>query len=153
MGTTHELHDTSPHTGLKLVYQDGQRLGKAREGSRTLRELPPELVHEIRTYAEDLKFRFRDELADRAFAAKVGRLFTRIVLPKRRPPGRPQSPEINAAMKLLDEGVPWSQVPWKVLTGFDQMSQPEKRVASEQLRRAIGMRRKRVEVTNRKQVS
>jgi hypothetical protein len=152
MGTTYELHNTSRQPGARLFQAESRRPRRLRDGGNvTAGGLNPDLVRQIRTLCEQLKSQFGDELRERALVMKASRVFVRSLLPRRRGPGRPQSAAITAALELLNQGIPWQQVPWKVIPGFEEMSRPEQTFKREHLRRGIRMRRKRSGVTNQKQ--
>jgi hypothetical protein len=149
MGTTHEIHITSRQPGPRLV-RLAPRGGQ--DGSTRTKRLNPELVRKLRMLSDQLKGEFT-ELLDVALAAKAGRLFTRLLLPARQPPGRPGSPVVIAARDLLAQDIPWRQIPWRVIPGFANMTRPEQSFAREGLRRALYMRLKRGTVTNSQRVS
>jgi len=144
MGTTHELNDTSPQGGLRLVQRP--RTSSLQE------ELGSELVARLRACADELKTAF-PELSTKAVATDAVRLFSRALLPKARASGRPRSGIIDNACELLGSGVPWRHVPWQVLPGFARMSPHDQSDARENLRRAIYMRERRKAVTNQEQAS
>jgi hypothetical protein len=129
MGTTHEFHNTPDPTEP---------------------ELSPGLRETVSAYALVLKAQFGTELQSPQAAAKVGRLFAKLVSPQTRRCGRPRSVPVTAAIQLADQGVPRAQIPWKVIPDFGKLSHPEQSCAREQLRRAMYMRRKREGVTKSK---
>lgn len=149
---THELHNTSPQAGMRLVKRrcpckpgDGAAAAKP--------NLSPELLRCLRACAEGLIVQFPEELGQPALSTLAGQFFARLVRPKVRPAGRRRSPAVDSACELLKQGVPWRQVPWKVLPGFAEMSRSEQSFERDRLRRAIYMRQKRAPVTNQKLVS
>ena len=129
MGTTHEFHNTSDPVEPEL--------------SLGLRE-------RIRGCCSELKGQFATELLNPRTAARVARLFAKLISPPTRQCGRPRSAPVTSAIELVEQGVPRAQIPWKVIPGFAKLSRREQSFAREQLRRAMYMRRKREVVTKSK---
>ena len=62
---------------------------------------------------------------------------------KPKKPGRPRSPEIDRAVTLLDQEIPWSQVPRLITADFAQWDTDKQRIYRERLQRAVHMRLRR----------
>jgi hypothetical protein len=152
MGTTHEFYGAVPQVGLRLVSNRSVR--DFRDNAADASEgLSPELVRCLRNCADELKIQFGDQLSEQKLVQKAGRLLASYLLPAKRMRGRPRSAKIDAALQLCEQGVPWQQIPWKVLPGLANMSHTEQINAKDGLRRAVHMRQRRCAVTNQKHVS
>jgi hypothetical protein len=150
MGTTHEVHNTSLKGGLTIVPGRASAL-PAHAGVAT-QKLSPELHLRLRSCAAELLTEF-PELNERSLAETFGRGLIRLLSPPGKSSGRPRSHAIDLAWESLINGVPWSQIPWKVLPGFSEMSSSDQSSARERLRRAIYMRHKREAAKNSRLVS
>jgi hypothetical protein len=166
METPVELHDTSdraaqavPTASPKLstlqvrdraqdpkgsLLQGMRPRGDSRRSARTSTvHLSDQLAQQIQRFAAQLKIDYGSELQYRLPAADAGKLFMRLLRPRRKR-GRPRSPMITAAIELAKQGLPLAQIAWRVIPDFGNLCPLEQSYHRDQLRRAMHMRRSTV---------
>jgi len=104
--------------------------------------LSPELVRLVTQVARAVRKRHPFEVADRAKAEKVARLFKAALCP-RHWSGRPTTKRVAEAVALRDQGKQWPQIYPAVIADYRNLPAHERRYEAEKLRHAVGASRTR----------
>jgi hypothetical protein len=116
--------------------------------------MPPELRKEVVEHIRSIARRYCDAFTeDRELKARVLRLNRALLPPRPNPRGRPGNPNTTRAIALYRKfrrkfpeekrQATWARIYPLVIANYDQMEEPERRAARDELRERVSWRRRR----------